>query len=42
MPKSLKIVLILIGLYAASVALFESMLGVLPARKSSNLGCYNL
>jgi len=37
MPKSLKIVLILIGLYAASVALFESMLGYFQPENQATL-----
>ena len=37
MPKTLKIVLILIGLYAASVALFESMLGYFQPENQATL-----
>ncbi|MDG1113841.1 MAG: hypothetical protein P8N63_08725 [Pseudomonadales bacterium] len=37
MPKTLKVVLILIGLYAASVALFESMLGYFQPENQATL-----
>ena len=37
MPKTLKVVLILIGLYVASVALFESMLGYFQPENQATL-----